>query len=215
MIKLVFLLEEPSMREALKGFLPGVLPDSVYPIYLTHSGKRDLEKSIPHKLKGWREPNVQFVVLMDQDSADCHDVKSRLIELCRDGGRPDTLVRVVCHELESWFLGDLRAVDAGMGTSHLACKQNKSKFRNPDKIASPAQEIKRLIRSYQKISGARAIGKHLDPTNNRSQSFMVFIEGLRRLIPDEFKSETDETESVLTCSNGQIIETFLKIENDE
>ncbi len=188
MSKLVFLLEEPSMKEALKGLLPRLLPDNIECRYIPHEGKRDLEKSIPRKLRAWREPGVRFVVVRDQDNGPCKNVKRRLLELCERGDRSDTLIRIACRELESWFLGDLAAVEAGMGVGNLAKMQNKRKFRDPDRLGSPSAELKRLAPAYQKISGARSIGTHLDPDRNRSHSYRVFIEGLRSLVASMSKS---------------------------
>jgi hypothetical protein len=100
-MKIVFLLEEPSMAALLEGLVPRVLPGVPFQC-IPHEGKADLEKSIPRKLRGWREPDVRFVVIRDQDSADCKDVKRRLAALCKQGNRPDTVVRIACRELEAW-----------------------------------------------------------------------------------------------------------------
>lgn len=51
---LVFLLEEASMKTVLDIILPKILPESVFFRTIAHSGKSDLEASIPHKLKAWR-----------------------------------------------------------------------------------------------------------------------------------------------------------------
>ena len=51
---LVFLLEEASMKTVLDIILPQILPESVEFKTIPHSGKSDLEASIPHKLKAWR-----------------------------------------------------------------------------------------------------------------------------------------------------------------
>ena len=75
-----------------------------------HEGKSDLDKSIPRKLKAWLEPGVRFVVVRDNDNADCSDIKAKLVRQCQQAGRPDTLVRLVCQELESWYIGDLAAL---------------------------------------------------------------------------------------------------------
>ena len=180
-MRLVFLLEEPSMREALEGLLPRVLPDGVEPILVAHSGRTDLEQSIPRKVRAWPDPEVRFVVLRDRDAADCHQVKARLVELCSAAGRADALVRVVCRELESWFLGDLEAVSLAFDCPRVAGEQRKRKYRDPDALGNPVQELRRLVPEYSKISGARRIGPHLDPARNRSRSFQVFVAGLRRL----------------------------------
>ena len=77
-MNLVFVLEEPLAREMLKGLLPRVLPDAVQVRYVVFEGKHDLEKNIIRRLRGWRAPNSVFVVLRDQDAADCRAVKREL-----------------------------------------------------------------------------------------------------------------------------------------
>ncbi|WP_161486040.1 hypothetical protein [Desulfotomaculum copahuensis] len=46
MKKIVFLLEEPSLKEFLEIFLPRILPPGVSFMAVPHEGKQDLEKSI-------------------------------------------------------------------------------------------------------------------------------------------------------------------------
>lgn len=43
------------MKETLKAILPKILPETVTTIYVVFNGKKDLERSIPAKLKGWRD----------------------------------------------------------------------------------------------------------------------------------------------------------------
>jgi hypothetical protein len=126
--------------------------------------------------------NARFIIVRDQDSEDCYNLKQRLSSICSDAGRADTVVRIVCHELESWFLGDLQAVDQAYGGATLARMQEQKKYRDPDKLNNAAQELKKLIPSYQKISGARNIGQYLNVHNNRSVSFQVFIQGIFKAI---------------------------------
>ena len=86
-------------------------------------------------------------------------------------------------ELESWYLGDLNAVEQGLQIAGLARKQEQSRYRTPDGIANPGQELRRLTGDkYQKIGGSRAVGLHLSPDGNRSHSFNVFVSGLRGLV---------------------------------
>lgn len=161
MKEIVFLVEELSMKEFLKVILPKVLPDNISYTIIHHEGKQDLEKSIPKKLRAFRQPGIQFVVLIDQDSNDCLLLKSRLLELCQESGRDNCLVRIVCHELESWFLGDLEAVGQAYNLNALARRQRETKFRQPDRLSNPAQVLKLLVPDYQKVSGARAVSKHI------------------------------------------------------
>jgi hypothetical protein len=179
MKKLVFLLEEASMRELLKVLLPRFLPEGVEFQLVTHKGKQDLEKSIPRKLKAWQEPSLHFVVMRDQNSANCKELKQHLQELCQY--RPDTLVRIVCHELEAWFLGDLSAVEKAFQIKGLARQQPSKKFRNPDHLNNAAEELSKLVKSYRKLSGARAIAPHIDLTHNCSCSFQVFVKGVQKI----------------------------------
>ncbi|OQY55717.1 MAG: hypothetical protein DRR08_12260 [Candidatus Parabeggiatoa sp. nov. 2] len=193
--QLVFLLEEPSMAEVLKVLLPKVLPDDVGFKLIIHDGKQDLEKSIPTRLRQWKTPNTYFVIVRDQNSDDCVKLKQRLKHLCQQAGKPDTLVRIVCHELEAWFLGDLAAVEKAFKINGLAKQQPNKKFRNPDRLANASQELGKLIKNYEKRQGARAIAPCLDLSNNRSSSFQVFIKGVQDLAQQRFIVSINARES--------------------
>lgn len=184
MTQLVFFLEEPSAREMLKGLLPRLLPNTYEMVYLVFEGKQDLEKRLPRKLRAWQRADARFIVLQDKDSTDCVELKQRLAQLCTQAGREDALVRIACHELESWYLGDLTAVATAIGPAGLARQQGSRKFRDPDRLANPYQELKRIAPEYQKVSGSRTIGPYLSIENNRSISFNVFISGIQRLIAE-------------------------------
>ena len=183
MTTLVFFLEEPSAQEMLQGFLPRLLPAAVTVRYVPFEGKSDLERQLVRKLRGWRTPETRFVVLRDKDSADCKDIKARLVALCQQAGKPETLVRIACHRIESWYLGDLAAVEAGLEVPGLAERQAKAKYRAPDRLGNAAQELLRLTGGrYQKVGGSRAIGPHLRTDGNRSESFNAFVSGLLRVL---------------------------------
>lgn len=76
-MKIVFLLEERSMKELIDGLIPRILPEEVSFLSIPHEGKSDLEKSIPRKISSWRDadPNVKFVIVHDQDSNNCVELK--------------------------------------------------------------------------------------------------------------------------------------------
>ena len=120
--------------------------------------------------------------MCDRDSADCKKLKNQLHTICQSAGKPDTLVRIVCRELESWYLGDLTAVATAIGPGNLGNRQNKEKYRNPDDLVKPSKELETIAPKYQKIAGSRVIGQHLSIQNNRSHSFRVFINGLQNLL---------------------------------
>lgn len=183
MNRVVFLLEEPSMKAFLNEFLPGFLPGLVF-LCVTHEGKQDLEKSIPRKLRAWNEPGVRFVVVLDNDGANCLAVKKRLRELCKQGRRPETLIRIACQQLEAWHLGDFDSLAQAYAMPGILKKKSKAKYSKPDEIGDAAQELSRLIPEFRKMDGARRMGKIM-PTatgGNRSRSFQVFVEGLSRYI---------------------------------
>lgn len=188
MRRLIFFLEEPSAEEMLKGILPKILPEEVFPEYKVFEGKQDLEKRLPILLKAWRVPDCSFLVMRDQDSGDCRVIKAKLASLCQSaaGNYTPILIRIACRELESFYLGDLAAVQKGLGISGLTEKQNIKKFREPDKLGNPSGELKWLTAgNYQKILGSRAIAPHLDLEGNRSHSFRVLVSGIRKLIQSE------------------------------
>lgn len=183
MKNLVIFLEELSAKEMLKGLLPRVLPGDITPHYIVFEGKQDLERQLERRVRGWCMPNSRFLVLRDQDSGDCLRIKTSLSAKCASAGRPEAVVRVACHELESWYLGDLRAVEAGLKVDGLSRLAKTAKFRDPDRLANPSVELEKLTRGvYQKVSGSRAVGPCLSLEENRSRSFRVFLEGIRRLI---------------------------------
>jgi len=180
---LIFFLEEPSAQAMLQGLLPRFLPSDWDIRYIIFRGKQDLEKQLPHKLKAWKKPDCTFVVLRDKDSGNCISIRQNLIQKCVNADKPDVLIRIAIHELESWYLGDLKAVEKGLKVKNLSKLQNREKYRNPDRIANPSQELKNLTeRQYQKISGSRAIGVHLSIDKNCSISFNKFISGIKRIV---------------------------------
>lgn len=184
MKQLVFFLEEPSAREMLSGLLPKILPKSIFPRFVVFEGKQDLEKRLPIRLRAWQQPETTFVVLRDQDRGNCEEIKAGLISKCTKAGKPDALVRIACRELESFYLGDLQAVAKAIGPGNLGNMQQKAKYRNPDRLFNPAQELKQIAPSYQKVSGSRAIGPCLDLENNRSRSFSTLVSGVKKLVAE-------------------------------
>ena len=179
---LVAFLEEQSAAELLKILLPPLLPRECGLKCIHFEGKRDLERNLERKLRGWLVPDTSFLVMRDRDSEDCLVVKKRLVEICRRAGRPRAVVRIACGELESFYLGDLEAVSRVFECQVPSDKS--AKFRDPDHLNNAADELKRLTGGiYQKIAGSREIARFLrtDGTN-RSRSFNVLIEGVRRLM---------------------------------
>ena len=178
-MKLVFMLEELSMKYLLDELLPHVLPKNVEYQTIAHNGKSALRKSLPIKLRGWNEPNVSFVVVHDQDNhQDCIALKNELANLCNISNRK-VLVRIACQELEAWYFGDMQALGSAYGVSKISAFRNKRQLTIPDKIPNPKEALRKYIPEYQPINGARRIAKFMDIDNNTSASFQVFLNGVR------------------------------------
>lgn len=154
MDRLEFLVEERSMAEVLKVLLPRILPaswvlDENYFIR-PHEGKSDLKRSIPKKLKGFaqhKEQTTGFIIIQDQDSNDCRQLKQELVALCKANQAPNIkfLVRIVCHELEAWYLGDMKAIQAVFPRFNPARHLKKSLFRLPDTCQNPKTRLKDIV----------------------------------------------------------------------
>jgi len=184
MRELVFLLEEPSARAMLDSLLPRLLDEGLGYRLIPFEGKQDLEKQLERRIRGYQNPRARFIVLRDQDShPDCRNLKRHLVGLCQQSGKgAHCVVRLACQELETFYLADLHAVESALGIGKLAAQQDSRKFRNPDHLGSPSRELRTLTRErYQKVSGSREIGKHLNLDNARSPSFRHLVAGIRRL----------------------------------
>lgn len=139
---LVALLEERSAKEMLLGLLPRFFGNdyaSVSFLPLVFEGKNDLQRNLERRIRGWQAPEKTcFLVLHDQDSNDCRELADSLRAICLRAGRKDTVVRIACRELESWYLGDLAAVESALGLRQLGGKQAKKKYRAPDRLHKPS-----------------------------------------------------------------------------
>jgi hypothetical protein len=162
--------------------LPKLIP-SIETTIINFEGKQDLEKNIEKKIKHWGTPDTVFLVTRDQDSEDCQVIKERLLQKVISSGKENvSLIRIACHELESFYLGDLLAVEKGMNIANLSKKQNKKKFRTPDTIVEAKEELQKIAKTYQPVSGSKKISKYLElDGNNKSISFNFLISGIKKL----------------------------------
>lgn len=187
MINLVCLLEEPSAEEMLKGVFPRLLPDDIFVKFIVFDGKQDLEKQIVRRIRFWQKPNSVFLIMRDKDTGNCKQIKEGLVRKTIEAGRQaESVVRIACHELESFYLGDLKAVEKGLSMSNLQQHQDNRKCRSPDSMPNANDSLKKITKlRYQKVAGSRAIGPYLSlDGSNRSHSFNVLISGVNRLLHD-------------------------------
>ena len=192
MERLEILVEETSMAEVLRVVVPKVLPEKwvldVNCFIRPHEGKPDLQRSLPRKIRAAskRGYSTGFIILQDQDSQDCRKLKSKLVDLCESARQANRAVsykvRIVCHELESWYLGDLAAVEKVFPRFHANKYRGKKRFRMPDGCINPKEELKRIVGDYAQIQTAREMAPNMDISGNRSRSFQCFIAGLRQMV---------------------------------
>ena len=123
--EMVFLLEEESCKALLTSLLPRLLGEEIlsYCRFIVFEGKSDLDKQLERKIRGYVNLNAHFIIIRDQDSADCIAIKAGLREKCSRAGKPEVLIRIACRAMESWFLADLQAVEQALDISGLADKQ--------------------------------------------------------------------------------------------
>ncbi|MEN9362435.1 MAG: hypothetical protein RL095_3970 [Verrucomicrobiota bacterium] len=183
MSTLVCFVEGKAEKILLDTLLPKLLPAGVSHQVIPFEGKQDLEKQLERKMRGWLTPDSRFLVLRDKDQGDCTVLKQRLMEKCRASGQTKFLVRIACHEMESFYLGDLAAVEAGLQKTGLQKQQLGRKFRDPDALGNAKQELERLTKdAYEEIAGSRVIAPHLKlDGQNASTSFRHLLSGIAKL----------------------------------
>ena len=168
------------MKELLEGLLPRIMPELSFTC-IPHEGKQDLEKSIPRKLRAWNVPGDVFVIIRDQDSGDCKDIKRKIAGICLECGTGRKYhIRIACHELEAWYFGEPAAIARAFNNDKLAKIGRKKPYRIPDAIKQPSKELAKLIPEFQKVSGAKRMAQHLSREGNESRSFQVLIECLSK-----------------------------------
>jgi len=86
---LEFFVEEPSAEAALQNLATAILGnDTSFQIH-PFQGKRDLLGNLPGRLRAmakWLPADYCVVVLADNDSDNCHQLKERLERIAQDAG---------------------------------------------------------------------------------------------------------------------------------
>ena len=189
--RIEILVEEPSIAEVLRVLLPKILPDNwlldVNCFIRPHEGKQDLQRSLPRKISSAskRDIKIGFIIIQDQDSSDCKVLKQKLVDICNNAivsnRNVPFKVRIVCHELEAWYLGDMNSIEKVFPSFHVSQYRNKKQFRNPDQCINPKNELKKIVGDYSQILTARSIASYMGVEDNKSRSFQCFIEGLLQM----------------------------------
>lgn len=180
--------EEPSLKEVLDILLPKIIPNGVYYRIYAHQGKQDLEKALITTVPSIsRIHGAKIIITRDQDNDDCKVLKSSLEKLIAGKIGCDYKIRIVCRELESWFLGDLKAVGNAYNRFRAEQYVNRAEFRNVDTIPKPSEYLRRIVPDYvhfdslPKLETAQRVGINLSLEGNKSESFNQMITAIRAL----------------------------------
>ena len=170
------------MKEFLQVLLPRLLPSKwrIHENYFIRSfeGKSDLQNNIASKVKVFSKRDIGLVILHDQDSNDCILLKKRLTDLCNENGSCPKIIRIVCKELESWYLGDLDAIQSSYPKFKSSKYKAKAIYRMPDNWYGSEEMKKLLPKEFQKIGTAKKIPEFMNFDSNKSVSFNQTIQGL-------------------------------------
>ncbi len=162
----------------------------------TDPQKRVLLDRLPKILAGYGKslpPDAAVIVVVDLDKKNCKDFKQELLSIldnCKP--KPQTLFRIAIEEGEAWLLGDKKAVLA-------AYPKAKNKILDTyvqDSICDTWEKLAEAVYpggirvlkdlGYPQIGIAKSewsqrIAPHIDVEKNKSKSFQVFRDGLRKL----------------------------------
>jgi hypothetical protein len=178
----------------LRTLLPRLLPQGRTFEVHAFQGKSDLLGKLEARLRGyaaWLPDDWRILVVVDRDDDDCRKLKQRLEGIAAHAGlrsrshasvgRWQLVNRIAIEELEAWYFGDWAAVRAAYPRAPANAAHRRG-FRDPDAIAGGTWEaFERIMQQsgyfkggLAKISAARAIGDHMDPSRSQSRSFQVF-----------------------------------------
>lgn len=196
------LVEESSAEAVVRRVVAAATPATATYEVRVFDGKTDLLGSLPDRLRGYRSwaiDGLRIMVLVDRDTEDCLQLKSRLEALAHgagfttrtsaNSGSFEVCNRIAVEELEAWFLGDEPALRAAF--PRLKPFAAKAQYRDPDKIAGAWETAERLLQRasyYQAGLRKRDLSLRVAPLmnigENRSASFATFVSGLTSLMAE-------------------------------
>lgn len=187
-MKLYIFTEESSAEICFKSVLSQAIPSSQSFKIFAHRGREDLKQALRKALPVIsREQGAKILITIDQDKHDCKTLKKELQEIIRGNCQCPNKIRIVCKELESWFLGDLAAISKAYPRFKPEKYHNKSEMRNVDEIEQPS---KKLIKMLTETNGGKCpskgelsqrISPHLNVSLNTSTSFQQTIQAIKIL----------------------------------
>lgn len=181
---IVFLTEESSVEPVLRKLTHELAPTAIEGVdwqVISFQGKADLKKHFTKKMQGWSYGNPHFIILRDNDGSDCIKLKQNLTDQASVTGKPFN-IRIVCQELEAWFIGDFNAVEQAYPSSKASNLREKSKYKNPDLVNNASEELKKIVGVNAKVGRAEKIAPFLNIQNNTSHSFNVLKTKVEEII---------------------------------
>lgn len=172
----------------------GHIPKNLHAVPNPH--RRLLLEHLPRLLRAYGKslPDSSVViVVVDLDNRNCMMFKQELLDFLQAcNPRPSALFRIAIEESEAWLLGDRRAVEAAYPRAKISVLDNYMQ----DSICGTwevladtvypggSSGLKKL--GYPEIGKAKCgwakdIAPHMNVDRNRSASFQVFRDGVRRL----------------------------------
>ena len=171
-----------------KILLPKILSDEVLFRVYPHQGKQDLEKALKKTVPSISKmPGAKILITRDKDSADCIEVKEKINTIIAGKCHCDYFMRIICKELESWFLGDLTAIQLAYPKFKPVDYSNKADCTNVDKITQPNNYLLKIIAAYNdletlpKLEVSETVAPLLNLETNKSASFTQTIAAIKKL----------------------------------
>ena len=172
------------------GRLPANLPA------VSNPANQLLLHKLPSLLRGYGKSltdSSSVIVVVDLDDKDCIVFKQELLVVLNTcNPRPKTLFRIAIEEGEAWLLGDCVAVKSAYPNAKDAILNGYIQDSIcgtwevlADAVHSGGSKLlKRLgypAAGMEKCEWARNIAPYLDVNSNRSKSFQVFRDGVKKL----------------------------------
>ena len=175
------------MKEVLNIILPKIIREQQYKI-IPHEGKKDLQKALRKALPSLCKQHEKYrliVILHDQDQNRCQDIKGRLLQnLPSENDTVPIKIRIVCRELENWYLGDLEAISQAYPRFDPKKHRHKTNFRDPDDSQGAFDLLKKSIpevkrKTITKVELAKMISPYMSVDHNLNKSFKQFKDTLQ------------------------------------
>ena len=185
MTEIRILTEEESSAVLIKASIANIQKAVGKPFTIrtvVHKGKSNLLKDFATKIEAVPPSHgIRYMILCDQDSEPCEGLKERILrKIPQINARQFVIVRIVCQELEAWYLGDEQALKRAYSRTTFHKKNfqcDVDQKENPKKILSD-----NIGASFISTQAPEKMAKHMDWNNNKSRSCCHFIDGIKKLL---------------------------------